>query len=138
MHVYLGNSPYYILYTIVLTCFSPASESRMVFSVSGDSPSNLTISVCNEAIKESAFPPQYRHLAWRSSIRLLSLSNLLDETPVKGEDCVCVCVCVCVFEGIQKVSFVWEKLCQLFALLAQTECSLKLIFKRLASDVLIL
>ncbi len=41
---------------------------------------------------------------------------------------VCVCVCVCL--SIQKVSFVWEKLCQLFALLAQTECSLKLIFKK--------
>ena len=37
---------------------------------------------------------------------------------------------MCVFESIQKVSFVWEKLCQLFALLAQTECSLKLIFKK--------
>ncbi len=38
-----------------------------------------------------------------------------------------VCVCVCVFEGIQEVPFVWEKLCQLFMLLAQTERSLKLI-----------
>ncbi len=44
--------------------------------------------------------------------------------------CACVCVCVCVFEGIQEVSFVWEKLCHLFALLAQTECSHKLIFKK--------
>ncbi len=43
---------------------------------------------------------------------------------VCGCGCVCACVgvCVCVCVGV------WVELCQLQRILAQTECSLKIIF----------